>query len=139
MKFRMYNQKCWRILNKTLKRKNTKKLLDCFFRCQATGYKFVVRKNNWYHTKKIYQDKEIDTNITKKDIKELLLLSTKNVHLRVNSKIYVQKDKVAVVLSLSPVLVDIFVVELEQTVVPKLVFYLNFWRRYVGDTIFLVK
>ena len=73
-----------------------------------------------------FQDKEIDTNITKKDIKELLLLCTKNVHLTFNGKICLQKDADGMVFSLSPLLVNNFIVELEQTVVRKLTFYLNF-------------
>ena len=76
--------------------------------------------------KNFFQDKEIDTNITKKDVKELLLLCTKNVRLTFNGKICVQKDADGMVFSLSPLLVNNFIVELEQTVVRKLTFYLNF-------------
>ena len=40
---------------------------------------------------------------------------------------------------LGPVLADIFMVELENTLVPTLTDYMKFWKRYVDDTICFVK
>ena len=39
---------------------------------------------------------------------------------------------------LAPVLVGIFMVELERAVIPKLSQHLQFWKRYVDDTICFV-
>ena len=40
---------------------------------------------------------------------------------------------------LGPVLAGIFMVNLERSLVPQLNVYINFWRRYVDDTITFVK
>ena len=40
---------------------------------------------------------------------------------------------------LGPVLADIFMVELENTLVPTLTDYMKFWKRYADDTICFVK
>ena len=69
----------------------------------------------------------------------MLLLCTKNVHLSYNQDIYIQKDGVAMGSSLGPVLAGIFMVNLERQLVSKLNVYINFWRRYVDDTVSFVK
>ena len=76
--------------------------------------------------RRIYHDKEININITKKDMRDLLLLCTKNVHFTFEGKIYIQIDGVAMGSSLAPVLADIFMVELERIVVPTLATHLRF-------------
>ena len=45
--------------------------------------------------KRIYDDNELYTNISKKELKELLLLCTKNVHFTFNNEIYQQCDGLA--------------------------------------------
>ena len=40
---------------------------------------------------------------------------------------------------LGPVLQDIFIIELENSLLPNLVKYITFWKRYVDDTIRFVK
>ena len=40
---------------------------------------------------------------------------------------------------LGPVLADIFMIVLENSLVPNLIKYITFWKRYVDDTISLVK
>ena len=72
-------------------------------------------------------------------MKEMLLPSTKNVHFSYNHDIYIQRDDVAIGSPLGPVLAGIFMVNLERLLVPKLNVYINFWRRYVDDTITFVK
>ena len=57
-------------------------------------------------------------------MKEMLLLYTKNVHLRYNQDIYIQKDGVAMGSPLGTVLAGIFMVNLETSLVPKLNVYL---------------
>ena len=70
----------------------------------------------------------------------MLKLCTKNVHSTHNRKIFVQTDGVAMGSLLGPVLADIFMIELEKTLLPDSYFlYIKFWRRYVDDTISYVK
>ena len=50
-------------------------------------------------------------------IKELLIVCTKNVHLTFGGKTSFQPDRVVMGSPLSPVLADVFMVELENTLV----------------------
>ena len=70
--------------------------------------------------KKIYVNKEITTDIPKLEMKELLILCTKNVHFTFNNESYVQVDGVAMGSPVGPVLANIFMVELETSVIPNL-------------------
>ena len=45
--------------------------------------------------RRIYEFKEIDTRITKNEIRELMLLCTKNVHFTFNGQTFTQVDGVA--------------------------------------------
>ena len=45
--------------------------------------------------KRIYINKEITTDIPKQEMKELLILFTKNVHFTFNNETYIQVDGVA--------------------------------------------
>ena len=85
--------------------------------------------------KRIYEDNEIQTNIKKKEMKQLLLFCTKNVHFSDNGIIYQQCDGVAMGSPLGPVLAGIFMVHLQRTLIPKLTEHVNPWKRYVDDTI----
>ena len=89
--------------------------------------------------KRIYKDNEIQTNIKKKEMKQLPLLCTKNVHFSYNGIIYQQCDGVAMGSPLGPVLAGIFMVHLERTLIPKLTEPMNPWKRYVEDTISIIK
>ena len=51
---------------------------------------------------------------------KLLTLCTKNVHSSFNKEIYIQLDGFAMGSPLGPVIANIFMVELETTLVPKL-------------------
>ena len=44
--------------------------------------------------KRIYENKEINTSIFKKDMKDMLILCTKSVHISMNGDIYLQTDGV---------------------------------------------
>ena len=88
--------------------------------------------------KRIYEIKEITTDIKKDDMKKLLYLCTKEVHFSFNGKIYIQNDGVVMGSPLGPVLANIFMVELEKTVIPTLKNYLYCWKRYVDDTFTII-
>ena len=89
--------------------------------------------------KRIYDDNELYTNISKKVLKELLLLCTKNVHFAFSNKIYQQCDGVAVGSPLGPVIAGIFLVELEKSLIPTLTEHMSPWKRYVDNTIAVIK
>ena len=73
-------------------------------------------------------------------MKEMLTLCTKNVHFTCNRKIFIQADGVAMRSSLGPVLADIFMIEIQKTLLlDTYILYIKFWRRYVDDTISYVK
>ena len=72
-------------------------------------------------------------------MKELLVLCTKNVHFTFDNVIKVQKDGVAMVSPLGPVLSDIFFIELETSFSSELTDCIPFWKRHVNDTICFIK
>ena len=72
-------------------------------------------------------------------MKELLILCTKNVHFTFDNVIKVQNDGVAMGSPLGPVLSDVFMIELETSLLPELTDYIQFWKRYVDDTICFIK
>ena len=72
-------------------------------------------------------------------MKELLFLCTKNVHFTFNNQIYIQLDDVAMGSPLGPVLANIFMVELETSVIPNLNDKIKLWKRFVDDTFFFSK
>ena len=74
------------------------------------------------------------TNMSKSILKELLYLCMKNVHFKFNNEIYIQCDGVAMGLPVGPLLANIFVISLEDNILPKLELYLCNWKRYVDDT-----
>ena len=94
--------------------------------------------------KRIYGDKKIENNISRKDWKNLLLLSTKiccyyppknllllctkNVHFTFNEEVYKQTDGVAMGWPLGPPLADIFMIELENNIVPVLQEKVSLWK-----------
>ena len=89
--------------------------------------------------KRIYDKKEINTDIPKKEMRELLYLCTKNAHFTLNNKTYFQVDGVAMGSPLGPVLANIFMVKLERNTIPALSNDMLLWKRYVDDTICLIK
>ena len=89
--------------------------------------------------KQIYGDKEIESKISMKDGKNLLLLCTKNVHFTFENNICQQNDGVAIGSPLRPVLAGIFTLYLERTLMPKLGKFMKPWKRYVDDTIIYIK
>ena len=76
--------------------------------------------------RRIYDKHELQTSITRSEMKELLILCTKNVHFTFNNVIKVQNDGVAMGSPLGPVLSDIFMIELETSFLPELTDYIQF-------------
>ena len=89
--------------------------------------------------KRIYDENEVNTNIPKQQMRDLLFLCTKNVHFSYNGDNYTQVDGVAMGSPLGPVLAGIFMVELERTILPTLREHMRPWKRYVDDTISFIK
>ena len=77
--------------------------------------------------KRIYDQGELETKISRKEMKDLLLLCTKNVHFSYDNKLYSQKDGVAMGSPLGPLIAGIFMVDLERNVVPKLATHMTEW------------
>ena len=88
---------------------------------------------------RIYNRYEITTQISRKVMKELLLLCTKEVHFVYSNGIYQQNDGVAMRSPLVPVLAGIFRVELETSIIPALGRSLSKLKRHVDDTFCYVK
>ena len=84
---------------------------------------------------RIYDDAELQITLTRSALKKMLLLCTKKVHFMFNGKTYIQTDSVAMGSPLGPVLADIFMIELEKSLVPEL----KYCKRYVDNTICLIK
>ena len=98
-----------------------------------------LNKTNEITLERIYDRKEINIDIPKTIMKEILLLCTKDVHFLFKDEIYQQTDGVAMASPLGPILVGAFVVELETTIVSTLGNSFHKWKRYVDDTHCIVK
>ena len=72
-------------------------------------------------------------------MKELLYLCTRNVHFSFDNNIYIQNDGVDIASPLGPILANIFMVELERSVIPGLANKFNNWRRCIDNTICYIK
>ena len=57
--------------------------------------------------KRIYDERELETKVLQKEMKDFLLLTTKNVHFPYDNKLYTQKNGVAVRSPLEPVVTRI--------------------------------
>ena len=67
-------------------------------------------------------------------MKDLIISCTKNVHFTFDNDIYKQTDGVSMSSPLGPVVAGVIMVELENTMVPRLSNHLYFWRRYVDQS-----
>lgn len=85
--------------------------------------------------RRIYIDKESNTNLTKKELKELIFFCTKDAQLTYNNFMYKQVDFVAMRSLLEPTLALIFIVELEskRTSILTVNRHLNNWYCFVED------
>ena len=85
--------------------------------------------------KKIYDKNGINTSMLKQEMKKLLYFCTKNTYFTLNSKTYVQGDSAAIGFPLGPILANIFMIELEQNIIPTLSKDISLLKRSVDDTI----
>ena len=88
---------------------------------------------------RIYDKKELKTNIPREDLKALLELCTKQVHFSFENVMYKQSDGVAMGSPLGPVLAGIFMVDLETKVIPTVKKHMTPWWGYVDDMIAYIK
>ena len=79
---------------------------------------------------------DLQTSIARSEMKELLILCTKKNHFTFDNVIKVQNDGVAMGSPLGSVLSDIFMIELETSFLPGLTDYLQYWKRYIDDSMF---
>ena len=101
-------------------------------RVYLTMYHLMKRLKLFY--KKYMWKRKLKLQYQNFNIKELLLLCTKHLHFRFNDEIYTQIDGLAMGSSLVPLLANIFMMSLEEKVLPKVSNYLRYWKHYVDDT-----
>ena len=83
---------------------------------------------------KIYDEKEIEASIPRNTMKDLLYLCMKNVHFTYDGKIYIQINGVVMGSPFGPLLVNIFMISLEEAILPSIKKHVAHWKRYVDDT-----
>ena len=93
--------------------------------------------------KRVFEDKLINTTLTKRTLKKLKLLldcATKTAF-SFDNIFYEQTDGVSMGSSLAPVLANIILIEFEKAIVDDLIKtgIIAFYRRYVDDTFVLIK
>ena len=76
--------------------------------------------------KRIYENHEIARSVTRNEVREIILLCTKNVRFTFRNVVYLQTNGVAVGSPLGPVFAGIFLVHLERSLVPLLTSELSF-------------
>ena len=92
-----------------------------------------------YILDKVYKDKVIKTKLKRNQLQQLLQLCTKEMHFSFGGQIFRQVDGVAMGSPLGPVLANIFMVSLENSLVNKLSDKMPLWFRYVDDTFTFIK
>ena len=81
-----------------------------FFLCQFIAYERVLEKAIDITIERIYDRKEIDSQITRPEMEKLLTLFAKIVHFTFDNQVYQQKDGVTMESPLGQVLTGIFIV-----------------------------
>ena len=83
---------------------------------------------------KIHDEKKIERNIPRNIMKDLLYLCTKHVHFTYGGKIYIQIDRVAMGSPLGPLSANIFMISLDEAILPSIKKHVARCKRYVDDT-----
>ena len=89
--------------------------------------------------KKVYDDKLIRTKIKRDEMRELLILCTQGVPFTFNGETYLQMDGVMMGSPLGALFANIFMCELENTIIPKIQDIIGNWTRYVDDTFAIIE
>ena len=89
--------------------------------------------------KGIYDNTEINTSFIKKKMKEIILLCTKGVHFTFDGKTYAETSGMAIGSPLGPVLLGIFLVELENNLIQTLPEHVAYWKIYADNMICFIK
>ena len=90
---------------------------------------------------RVYKEKLIDTTLSKRVLKKLIIDTCRKTAFMFDNKIYEQIDGVSMGASLGPVLSNIIMTECEKKIVNKFINQniIRFYIRYVDDTLLLVK
>ena len=90
---------------------------------------------------RVYKEKLLDTNLSKRSLKKLILDSCQKTTFTFDSTLYEQIEGVSMGASCGPVLANIILTELEKRVVHRLFDddLIKFYMRYVDDTLVLIK
>ena len=119
----------------------------------AEGYQFVsfdveslftnvpLKKTVNIILKRIFAENQIQTTLTKRTLKKLILDSCTKTTFSFNKQLYEQVDGVSMGSSLGPVLANIILTEFEKEVVSELIKsgIIKFYQCYVDDTLALIK
>ena len=87
----------------------------------------------------IYIQKRVEMKLKREEMKRLLQMCTKEMHFSFNGVIYRQVNGVAMGSPLGPVLANVFMVELEKSLIPQLGDDIKLWYRYVDDTFTIIR
>ena len=89
--------------------------------------------------KKVYDEQLIKTKITRKNLEKLLLVCTQGTPFTFNKKMYMQTDGVMMGSPLGALFANIFMCELENTIILSLGDKVHQWKRFVDDTFAFIK
>ena len=89
--------------------------------------------------RKVYDEKLIRTKIKRHEMRELLILCTQGVPFTFNGETYLQIDGVMMGSPLGALFANIFMCELENTIIPKIQDIIGHWTRYVDDTFAIIE